>query len=276
MAVIDCVTFNGEYDLFELRYQILKNHVDQFIVVEFDKTFSGKDKEPTFPDRFGLPNWKQKKKDWIMVKDKVKYFYVEESQWPKYLEEAKKSPNTQYGKGAEHWVREWAQKESIKDCLTHLKDNDIVFIGDCDEIWDPIPNVPNILYTESFKCKLKVYTYFLNNRSNEEFWGTLQGQWKDIKNKCLNHLRSNAPKRNDYLGWHFTSMAGALRRKLEDSYTSETYAPIDVLEHLEDSIANNKDFLGRDFKYWIDESDWPQYLKDNREKYAHLCKMLDN
>ncbi len=253
--IIDVITYNGEKELFDLRYNILSPYVDEFIVVEFDKTFSGREKFPLFT---------------IKHYDRVKYFNIQEEQYFKYKELALSSPNTNYGKGAEHWVREFCQKESIKDCLTHLKDDDIVFIGDCDEIWNPEKALT--WCHAPFKYKLKVYTYYLNNRSSEEFWGTLVSPYKDIKNECLNHLRTSAWKTVFDCGWHFTSLKDGLKRKLEDSYTKETYANDTVMQNLEKNVKNNKDFLGRDFTYTLDESQWPQYLKDNRERYRHLLK----
>lgn len=260
IMTVDVITYNGEADLFDLRYNILKDYVDEFIVVEFDKTFSGKDKPWYFEqirDRYPT----------------VTYCQITSEVYDKYKDLALSSPNTNYGKGAEHWVREFCQKESIKDYLTHLQDDDIVFIGDCDEIWDP-----RYTYSERYgKLKLLVYSYFLNQLSSEDFWGTLVAPYKWIKDECLNHERSAM---HNYLtlesthGWHFTSMGGdeAVKKKLEDSYTKETYATDEVINNLYDNIASNKDFLGRDFTYKIDESDWPQYLKDNRDKYEHLCK----
>jgi len=257
--VIDVITYNGEKDLFDLRYNILKDYVDEFIVVEFDKTFSGKDKVSSY-SKFTLGE----------EYPKVNYFFIKESQYLKYKELAESSPNTV---GAEHWKREFMQKESIKDCLTHLKDDDIVFIGDCDEIWNTryIGAVKEVGYP--FKLRLKVYTYFLNNRSTEDFWGTLASEFKNIKNKCLNDLRNNSLKwPYSCWGWHFTSLKDGLKRKLEDSYTKETYANDWVMQHLDENVKNNKDFLGRDFTFKVDESEWPQYLKDNRAKYGHLLK----
>jgi hypothetical protein len=46
------------------------------------------------------------------------------------------------------------------------------------------------------------------------------------------------------------------------------------MEHLEENIENNQDFLGRNFIYKVDESQWPEYLKENREKYLHLLKLV--
>lgn len=251
---IDVTTFNGENELFDIRYNILKEVVDEFRVIEFDKTFSGKPKPGTFDQMW----------------PKVSYFYTTEDVWGRYEALARSSPNTEYGNGAEHWIREFCQKESIKDCLTDLKDTDLVFIGDCDEIW----NWPLNKTSEPTKLKLRVYSYYLNNRSNEEFAGTLVAQYKDIKNECLNHIRANSPKTEMYCGWHFTSMGGheKVRQKLMDSYTEETYAPKTVLDELEHNIKESKDFLGRNFEYQIDESSWPQYLKDNKDKYKHLLR----
>lgn len=248
--IIDVITYNGEQELFDLRYNILKDYVDEFRVIEFDQTFSGKPKPQLFTQN--LP--------------KVKTFYVKEDVWSKYLETALRSPNTQYGMGAEHWVREFCQKESIKDCLADLNDDDLVYIGDCDEIYKPFQ--PKGVE----KLKLLVYTYWLNNQSNEEFWGTIAGKWKYMKDQSLNYLRTRAKRTIYDWGWHFTSLAPHLQQKLTDSYTKETYANDFVLQNLERNIKENKDFLGRDFKYWINEEDWPNYLKNNKEKYKHLIK----
>ncbi|MEK6884760.1 MAG: hypothetical protein AABY22_34330, partial [Nanoarchaeota archaeon] len=140
--VVDCITYNGEKELFDLRYNILREFVDEFIVVEFDKTFSGKEKR------------------WLFEKiqnkyEKINYFRVAEAFYNKYRDLAERSPNT---KGAEHWKREFMQKESIKDCFTHLKDDDIVFVGDCDEIWNR--DYINLDNTEIRKLQLQVYSYY--------------------------------------------------------------------------------------------------------------------
>lgn len=251
MAIIDVTTFNGEYDIWEIRYNILKDYVDEFIVVESTETFSGKPKPLYFEKiKHKYP--------------KVTYVINEGEYTPEEIKQAEDSPNT---KGAAHWKLEFMQKERIKLAISHLKDDDTVFISDVDEIWD--------IHSEiklDTKLKLKVFTYYLNNYSSEDFWGTIIFEYKNIANKCLNHLRTETKRSKESHGWHFTSMGGAkeVKRKLTDSYTSDSYATDYVLNNLEDNIKNRKDFLGRDFTYTVDESEWPQYLKDNREKYKHL------
>ena len=124
------------------------------------------------------------------------------------------------------------------------------------------------------KLRLKVYSYYLNNRSSEEFAGTLVGKWGEIKNECLNHLRSNTKWTDDYYGWHFTSMGGYenVKKKLTDSYTLDSYASQEVLNSLKQNINDSLDFLGRKFSYRVDTKEWPDFLKSNEAKYKHLLK----
>lgn len=260
MAIVDVFTYNGEADILEIRLNILSPHVDQFIIVEAPTTFSGLTK-PLY--------YEAQKERFKEFWPKIKYFVVSEDYAQEEVDLAQSSPNTQ---GATHWKREFLQKESIKKALTHLKDEDIVFISDVDEIW--MPYVVGFGALKPVKLRLKVYTYWLNNRSSENFHGVLYARYRDIKEECLNHLRTNAYKTDWKSGWHFTSMGGykSLEKKLKDSYTEESYATPAVLAQLEQNMAQSKDFLGRDFTYRIDESEWPQYLKENKHKYLHLCK----
>lgn len=253
--IYDAITFHNEYDLFDLRYRMLSPFVDEFIVVESPSSFGGLPKELNFPK----------------IKDKypkVKYYINPDVYTMEKVEFARASPNTN---GVDRWVHEFLQKESIKEALTHLRDEDIVFVGDVDEIWSPelINN-----YEKIRKLKLRVYTYYLNMRSDEQFWGGIQCQYKDIKDECLNHLRNASPEKNteDYCGWHFTNQGGvqAVKEKVYDQYNPEVFND-DTYVNVENRFGK-VDYVGRNFGLWVDESDWPQFLKDNREDYKHLMK----
>lgn len=264
MALIDVFTFNGEYDLLEIRLNILDKYVDEFVLVECATTFSGKPK-PLYFDVATHPEVYERFKKW---EHKIKYHIVDENYSEEEIREARESPATQFGRG--HWMTEFLQKESIKKALTHLNDHDRCFIGDVDEIWD----VSALTLKQGVKLKLKVYTYWLNNRSSEQFCGTLYTTYETIKNYCLNNLRNYAHKTHEEHGWHFTSMGGyeKVKQKLTDGYTEETYANQAVMNNLQNAVVNNTDFLGRDFSYEIDESEWPLWLKENKDKYIHLCQ----
>ncbi len=259
--IYDTFTYNGEKDILDLRLNILYPHVDKFVIIEFDETFSGKPKPKYIVEDFN--------NDWIKFLDKIEYVYVTKPQYRIYESLAHTSPNVPKN-GPVHWKQEFCQKESIKDSLFDLEDDDVVFIGDVDEIWDPATDIHG-----PHKLKLKVYSYYLNNRSTEVFYGPIVAQYKDIKDKCLNHLRTNdLPRTQEDSGWHFTSMGGhqKVKKKLQDSYTTESYASQEVIEALQTNIRDNKDFLFRDFSYRIDESEWPEFLKNNKHRYNHLLK----
>jgi beta-1,4-mannosyl-glycoprotein beta-1,4-N-acetylglucosaminyltransferase len=261
--IVDVFTYNGEADILEIRLNILDQVVDQFIIVEATETFSGSTK-PLYYEKE-----KARFEKWA---HKIKYHIVRPPYSEGIVALANGSPNvTDWGR--DHWHREFCQKETIKEALTHLQDEDVVFIGDVDEIWADRfePDEEGV-----FKLALRVYTYYLNNRSSEQFHGTICTRYRNIKDKCLNHLRSSEHYKvtGSYWGWHFTSQGGyeEVKRKLSDSYTTETYWNPAVQSQLESNIRNSKDFLGRGFIFEEDERDWPQYLKDNKKKYAHLLR----
>lgn len=254
--VKDIITFNGEKDLLKLRLAILDPFVDEFIIVEAPRTFSGL-KKPLYFKREDFPS------------EKITYHVIDErNAEEQYGQLADESPNVPVN-GPTHWRREFIQKEAIKDALTHCQDNDVCFVGDVDEIWSEEALLCNL----DRKLKLKVYTYYLNNRSSEEFWGTIKTDYKTIKEGCLNHLRTFLPKTDMEFGWHFTSMGGynEMFRKLIHSYTSDSYSNEAVMVQLRQNMTDNKDFLGRSFKYKSDESEWPPYLTEHRKEYEHLC-----
>ncbi len=264
MAVVDTFMYNGETQILKLHLAVLDPYVDKFVIVEANKTFSGKAKSLHFfrTQRYFEKYW-----------PKIRYYIVSDWDDTNLWEQAILSPTT---KGASHWKREFYIKESIHKALEYaeVEDDDTILLGDVDEIVDPTA------FFESdtpVKAKLRVYSYYLNNRSNEKFWGTLIAKYKDIKGECLNIMRSdpNLFSGNEDLGWHFTSMGGLdeVRRKLDDSYTAESYNIPRVQEGLAAALENRTDFLFRPFQYHLDESEWPNHLKENREKYKHLlCK----
>lgn len=261
MKVYDCFTYNGERDILKLHLNILAPYVDRFIIVEANQTFTGHPKELHFfrEQRYFKQFW-----------GKIDYFVVNNWEDETLWEKARTSPNT---KGAFHWQREFYIKENIHKALrsSGVQDNDMVFIGDVDEIIDPAA-----LYESDspIKARLKVYQYYLNNESSEEFWGTLIAQYGQIKDSCLNHLRSDPTlySKGDPIGWHFTSQGGfkELQRKLDDSYTAETYNSPIIQAALKQNYENRLDFLGRNFTFKITEDSWPSYLKEHKKEYKHL------
>ena len=239
--VVDAILYNGERDIFNLRYEILKDVVDEFVVLEYGTTFSGNKKES---NPIELP--------------KVSYYFHEDAEGyaPQEFPEA--------------FQREYRQREGIKDHLKHLKDSDTVFMGDCDEIWDATVLERDL--SDPLKLRLRVYAYYLNNRSSENFeLGNVVGYYHSIRGYQLNELRRCIPLTDEYYGWHFTNMGGieTIHRKIE-SYAHQEFNNDIIKGNLQNAIESNVDYVGRGFIFQRDESNWPEYLKNNREKYGHL------
>ncbi len=263
MATIDTFTYNGEFQVLKLHLAVLDPYVDRFIIVEANKTFTGEDKPLYFfrDQRFFKPWWK-----------KIDYYVVNDWDDVELWQQAMNSPNTQ---GASHWKREFYIKESIHKALKkfNVQDDDLLFIGDVDEIINPKANYES---DTPIRARLLVYACYFNNMSNEVFWGTLVAQYGDIKDKCLNHLRSDTTlnSQGDYLGWHFTSQGGLeeVRRKLNNTYSIESGNTPLLQQVLPERLKLGIDYIGRPFVFELNEDKWPQYLKDNRGKFHLLCK----
>jgi beta-1,4-mannosyl-glycoprotein beta-1,4-N-acetylglucosaminyltransferase len=252
--VIDLFYFNGEYDVLELRFNILWDYVDKFIIVEYPTTFSGKPK----PFYYHLQKGRYKK--WH---NKITYEPMFNDFTEEEITQATNSPNT--GNGEEWWMREFLQKEKAKKALKDLHDEDIVFISDVDEIWNPKvfhwSDHPYLKQDTIIKPKQLPYLYYLNQRTNEDWlgWsGTIVTTYKNIKDACINHLRTDSMTEYDVVengGWHFNSIGG--REQKQKAFSHPVY-------------EDDMEWRRREVGLHIDESDWPQYLKDNREQWKHL------
>jgi beta-1,4-mannosyl-glycoprotein beta-1,4-N-acetylglucosaminyltransferase len=281
--IYDIFTFFNELELLEIRLNILAPHVDYFVIIECEETFSGKPKELFFE------NNKERFAKW---KDKIIHYVIRDvPKNPQELRNRLSDPNLSdldreiiassltsdnIPPGATHWFKEFYQKESIKKAIIGLNDNDLCFVSDVDEIWNPNAVIDFRKPDAVFRLRQRMYAYYLNNRSSERWAGTLVTRYKIIRTNCLNHLRT--PRKTKYLyvgngGWHFTNMGGADRIRLKlESYGHQEFNNDKVKSKIEERIAANRDFVGRGFHFWADETHLPEYVTNNRHKYRHWFK----
>jgi lipopolysaccharide export LptBFGC system permease protein LptF len=154
-------------------------------------------------------------------------------------------------------------------------ENDIIYFGDVDEIWKP-KNIGDDVYN----LKQLNYCYYLNNRSSEEWVGTIVSKYKNIKNNSLNYYRANHVNELDDGGWHFTNMGGVeqILKKI-DSYDHQEFNNDFHKSQIKHRIDNNLDYVGRSvdwlgkpFVFKVETDYLPSFLKDNKDKYLHLFK----
>jgi len=258
--VIDSFLFNNELDLLEIRLNILNDVVDKFILVEADTTFSGQPK-PLY--------YQENKERYSKWNHKIEHIIVNDDR-DDLMNMAINSPNV--GAGEHWWVREFYQKEFTVP--KQASDSDIVFISDLDEIWNPKIAIYQDL-DKVYRPKMDAYHYYLNNRSNQDIngWtGTRFSSYKTLKKYGANHFRTEREVESILVlngGWHFSNMGNMdfIKEKLE-AYGHQEFNNEQIKSKIEEHIKNNTDFLGRGFSLWKDESDLPEYILNNKEKWS--------
>jgi beta-1,4-mannosyl-glycoprotein beta-1,4-N-acetylglucosaminyltransferase len=237
--VYDCTQLFNELDLLEMRLNILDPHVDFFVIGESTQTFSGL-KKPLY--------YKDNKERFSKWSHKIIHIEIPEIETGNVYE------------------RTAFQKDYLRTALESCGSEDTIYYGDVDEIWNP--------QEEEGKLRQLNYCYYINQRSSEDWQGTNVCRYKNLKN--LNELRADHSNILEDGGWHFTNMGGLeqLKKKIE-AYDHQEMINDDVREKLQERIENGEDYLGRSrdwqgnpFTYWLDDSDLPEYVMNNKNKYV--------
>ena len=113
MKIYDCFPFFNELELLELRLASLYDVVDRFVIVEADKTHANVPKPFNFYEHIHDYEKYLPKINYIMDTSVVEY------------------------KGAGDWSIENNQRNNIAKGLTDAEPDDLIIIGDVDEIPDP-------------------------------------------------------------------------------------------------------------------------------------------
>ncbi|TCL36078.1 beta-1,4-mannosyl-glycoprotein beta-1,4-N-acetylglucosaminyltransferase [Anaerospora hongkongensis] len=289
IKIYDCFTFFNEFELLELRLNLLNNVVDYFVLVESNKTFKNENKEYYFEKN------QDKFKDYL---DKI--IHIKVNDMPDY------DPD-------DEWRLEVYQRNCIMRGLNNTSPDDIVLISDVDEI--PKPNIlellnknksdiifasrnrvqhnivqvikflPDSLF-KSHGIKLldrtplaleqDLFYYFVNCRSKGKWSGTVITKAKNLSTpQQLRHRRSKFPRIKNS-GWHFSYLGGVNKIVLKlNSIITETNVDAYSGEYINNCIANGLDIYGREgseFEYEfidIDEVE-PAQMQDLVQKYSYL------
>ncbi len=249
--IYDCFPFYNELDLLEMRFNILDREVNYFVIGESVETFSGKEKP-------------------LYLKENMERF----KQWEKRIirVEIDKTDTK------DPFERAFNQKDALRKTLIQLKidDSDIVYYGDVDEIWKPQKIVDDKVYN----LEQLNYCYYLDQRSSERWVGTIVGKWGTVKTNNFAHWRAHHDNELSNGGFHFTNLGGEkqLLSKLE-AYDHQEYNNLTNKTLLVDRIKDGEDYVGREvdwegkpFKFSLDESQLPEYIKSNKEKYVAYFK----
>ena len=259
--ILDCITFFDNNFMFELRYNILLNDVDYFVICESKFDHKGKEKKKNFV-------WK----DYYDTK-KIKYFLLEQP----------------FPINTNRWENQAIQREFLLSKTNFANPDDYIFFSDPDEIIKP-----DLL--KDFKLKKK-YGIFLQKCFNYKFniFNPYESPWEGtrvckkknlksidfmrqkIKTKNLkyNFLRFDKEKNIEIFknaGWHFNNIMSAteisikLKTFAHLEFSDEKYSSEEIVKK---KIANKEDLFGRGHKYEVVklDQDFPEYILKNIEKY---------
>ena len=285
MKIIDCTTFFEEHMMMDVRFNILNNYVDKFIVCEATFSHSGQKKKINFnPSNY--PKFKKKIIHIIMDKDPCIY---------------KKKYQVDLTNREKSIVRIAEQRNFIGNFLDDFSDEDIVIHSDNDEIPDLRQLNFKVENDNIFIFEQKLFYYKFNLLyANFSWFGskackikTLKSfDWlRNIKNKKYNFFRldtlfSKTKYRNIKIvnngGWHFSNLKSVdelLRKYNNDENFSEFLEKKIQKQNIKDFIDRkvhphnhfvDKASKNKSNEYnltLIDENDLPEYIKINKKKY---------
>lgn len=267
--IYDAFLFHGEFDLLEIRLNILDKVVDKFVICEPQQSFSG-EACPAF--------YKENKERFKQWEDKIIYYPFNIMEDAEIVEQARTSPNTG---GNPYWMKVYYCMEMMRKPLEVCNDEDVVFISDLDEIWNP--NIEIVKDDIVHGCEQSVYYYQLNNRCDAPWTGSVYTSSKRLKSEPINNFKQKGEVKIPNAGWHFSYQGGAeeVRRKVESSRSTfadntDSYYGVPT-EYIVQRMQENKDvfpdgFIGRTMLFRTDESGLPDYILENKEKYAHMLR----
>lgn len=250
--IYDCSLFFNELDLLEIRLNELKDLDCKHVIVESCLTFQGN------PKPFNLEaSW-----------DRFKEFHHKMI----YL---KLSPINNPMLSA--WTRENFQRNYISVGLKEAEPNDIIYIGDIDEI-------PKKEIFSTFKPEYGVsvvetrLSYYYVNFVFKESWCKSQIMTMEtLKMSSPNTIRyEHTPSVIKDGGWHFSYLGGvdSIIEKIESAaHTEFNNDSFKDKEKIKNCLRTGDDILNRagvSFHRIPMDNSFPKYLVDNQEKFKHL------
>ena len=258
--IFDCITFFNENFITNMRFEILKEVIDCFIVCESIFDHRGNKKKINF------------KLDNESFKDKVIHLIH----------------NKPFKNQNDIWKNQAEQREYIFNALNKADKNDYIMFSDPDEI----PN-PEILRKINLKKKYGIflqnmycYKFNLLNEYESPWEGTRICKKKDLSS--IDFIRQKIIKKNlsqpfwkfykeksieifDDGGWHFNSLLTPeeISLKLKTFAHTEFAKPeYSNLEIIKKNIEQKKDLFKRNHEYKKVDLDntYPKYILNNKEK----------
>ena len=262
MAIYDCFQYFNEEHIADLRFNILNEFVDYFVIVESTVNHQGKPKKLQFDiNKF------QK------FKRKIKYIIVDDT--PETIKK--------YHEGGESLV-EQHQRNSLMRVISKAEDDDIIILSDVDEI----PNLKKLnLFNKKnyavFSQKMFMYKINLLNLDENNWHGSKiclkknlkSPQWlRNLKFKKYPFWRIDKPRNLQIIengGWHFSFLQNpeSISKKIK-GYAHGEFNKSHLIkeDNIRLKIKKGEDIFERGYRMKKIEIDstFPKYIFENTDK----------
>ena len=262
--LLDCITFFDNNFMFEIRYNILRDYIDYFVICESKFDHKGKPKKQNFI-------WKDD-----YDKRQIKHILMEKP----------------FPEPTNRWKNQAIQREFILENLSFASDEDYIFFSDPDEIVRP-DLLKNFTLNQKFGIFLQNcfnYKFNLFNPYESPWEGTRVARKKDVKsidymrhkirmkNLKYSFFRFDKEKRIEIFhnaGWHFNNVMSIekistkLKTFAHSEFSGDEFSSEEVIRK---KIENKIDLFNRGHTYKILKMDhrFPEYLLKNYEKYKNF------
>ena len=276
MRIFDCTTFYSEHLMMDIRFNILNNFVEKFIVCESTFSHSGKKKKLNF-DINNYPKFK----------DKISYIIIDEE--PPNIIGDKNGLAKPFEKRSDSLKRIELSYDYMIKSLSDVNDDDLIILSDNDEI----PNLNSKQFKNSKKDILifkQLFFYYKFNLLYDliPWYGSkaakkkklLSMSWlRNLKNKKYPFWRLDTYFSNTrYInleiinegGWHFTNLMTAekLYEKLTNfGHHDEFELSGMTVNDLQKKIDNKEVF----FNHFVDKEKYKE-----RWDFDYKLKKIDN
>jgi beta-1,4-mannosyl-glycoprotein beta-1,4-N-acetylglucosaminyltransferase len=216
---VDAFMFYNEFDVLELRLELLDKYVDTFVLVESEVTHVGGPKPLYFQEN------KERYAKWL---PKIRHVIVTAAEAPKEIDP---------------WHRETHQRHCILKGLEGIPDDEVVLISDVDEIPDLSKFTGEELVT-AFHMHLFIYS--LDYITTIEEWiGTVATSCAMVRKNGPNVFRQNRWRfpRIQNAGWHLSYFGDAAH--VHNKLKTFAHALDDNGHRHLQTPDNIKDWIGR-------------------------------
>tara|TARA_Y100000015_G_scaffold27289_1_gene26459 strand:+ start:585 stop:1433 length:849 start_codon:yes stop_codon:yes gene_type:complete len=279
MRIFDSFRFFNELDVLEVRFNLLYDLVDFFVITECPYTIMG-DEKPLYywdnRDRFDKFNDKVIHDIMDDIPDNFDN-YVERRGYHTPYNSIDRNCNQKYIDIPLRYQRDMYARDYTAYSIEKAgaKSDDVIITSDADEVINPL-----VLQSLDWFDKnnhyvaLQRHFYYKFNILREENWmGSRICTWDTLRQTSVDQLRQNHHNshRIESGGWHWSYFGNidTIEQKLNACADSQHKS-----KDLSDKVKMGRDPVGRSDSYNpvpIDDS-FPEYIQNNQKKYAEFIK----